>query len=222
MSRKTRYAGVAALAVSLAAIVGNTELSGANAQATEAAPAAEAGAPMVEETVPEPAPQFVSQEVVQPLPDSDDSGTAEQAEPARAASLAQLVARTEAPAQLSRQLECLAGAIYFESRGEPLAGQLAVAQVVINRAGSGIFPGDYCGVVFQPSQFSFVKGGRMPSIARGSTAWQQATKIARIAHEGLWESEAGDALYFHAKYVKPGWSRSKQARATISTHIFYR
>lgn len=214
MSRKTHYAGVAALAVGLALTVGTAELSGANAQQAEAAPAAAADEPLAEETV----PQFVSQEVVQPLP---ATATDEAARP-DAASLTDLVARIDAPEQLSRQLECLAGAVYFESRGEPLSGQLAVAQVVINRAASGLFPADYCGVVYQRAQFSFVKGGRMPAIKRGSPAWQRAAKIARIAHEGLWESEAGDALYFHANYVKPGWSYRKQARATISTHIFYR
>lgn len=215
MSRKTHYAGVAALAVGLATIVGNTELSGANAQATEAAPAADVETPLVEETV----PQFVAQEVVQPLPEAEEPAVATRVE---ADSLTQLVARLDAPAQLSRQMECLAGAIYFESRGEPLTGQLAVAQVIINRAESDLFPSDYCGVVYQRSQFSFVKSGRMPSIKRGSLAWQQAVKIARIAHEGLWDSAAGDALFFHAKYVKPKWSYRKQALATINTHIFYR
>lgn len=215
MRRKTHFLGVAALAVGFATVVGNTELAGANAQATEAGPSAEVETPLVEETV----PRFVAEEVVQALPEAPEP-VAET--PGEAESLTQLVARIDAPAQLSRQLECLAGAIYFESRGEPVAGQLAVAQVVINRASSGLFPSDYCGVVYQRSQFSFVKGGRMPSIKRGSAAWQQAVKIARIAHEGLWESEAGDALYFHANYVKPSWSYRKQARATINTHIFYR
>jgi spore germination cell wall hydrolase CwlJ-like protein len=215
MSRKTHYAGVAALAVGLATVLGNTELSGANAQATEAAPAVDVASPLVEETV----PVFVAQEVVQPLPAAEEAAEVGEAE---AGSLTELVARIDAPDQLSKQMECLAGAIYFESRGEPLAGQLAVAQVIINRADSGIFPSDYCGVVTQPSQFSFVKRGRMPAVPRGSRAWEQAVKIARIAHEGLWESEAGDALYFHAKYVKPKWSYRKQALATISTHIFYR
>ena len=62
----------------------------------------------------------------------------------------------------------------------------------------------------------------MPRIKTGSTAWKRAKAIARIAHQGLWDSEAHDALYFHAKYVKPSWARKKIARATIDTHIFYR
>ena len=101
-------------------------------------------------------------------------------------------------------------------------GQLAVAQVIVNRSESGLFPRDYCGVVYQKSQFSFVRGGKMPGIKRGSAAWTRAKAIARIAHEGLWDSKAGDALFFHARYVKPSWSRTKIARATIDSHIFYR
>jgi spore germination cell wall hydrolase CwlJ-like protein len=123
---------------------------------------------------------------------------------------------------LSDELHCLAGAVYFESRGEPLAGQLAVAQVIVNRAADGRFPSSYCGVVFQRSQFSFVKGGRMPRIRTGSPAWKKAQAIARIAHRGLWDSEVGDALFFHARYVNPSWSHRKVATATIQTHVFYK
>ena len=167
-------------------------------------------------------PQFVSEEVVQALPEvQEESRNDEQAKTA-AASLGELVSQTKTDSALSEQMQCLAGAVYFESRGEPLAGQLAVAQVIINRAGDSRFPSSYCGVVFQRSQFSFVKGGRMPSIRTGSAAWNRAKAIAKIAHEGQWESEAADSLYFHAKYVRPSWSRKKVARATIDTHIFYR
>lgn len=192
--------------------------SGANAETSEIRTPAVAP-PLTDETVPVVSPEpskieFVAQEVAQPLP---AVGT----EP-RAASLSQLVETMPVGTGLSREMECLAGAIYFEARGEPLAGQLAVGQVVVNRAESGRFPADYCGVVYQKSQFSFVRGGAMPRIDRNSAAWQRASAIARIAHEGLWDSEAGDALFFHARYVKPSWSRTKIARATIDTHIFYR
>ena len=165
-------------------------------------------------------PVFISQEVVQPIAASD-AIAGQQAMP-RAGSLHDLVAVTDADAALSEQLQCLAGAVYFEARGEPLAGQLAVAQVIINRSQNPRFPSSYCGVVLQPSQFSFVRSGEMPRVRTGSAAWQRAKAIARIAHEGLWESEAGDALYFHAKYVRPGWSQRKIARATINRHVFYR
>lgn len=163
------------------------------------------------------APIFISREVVQPLPANEQAP-----QPGAASSLADLVARAGADSTLSEQMQCLAGAVYFESRGEPLAGQLAVAQVVINRAGSGRFPQSYCGVVHQRGQFSFVSNGAMPRISTESLAWQRAKAIARIAHDGLWESEAGDSLYFHANYVRPGWSNRKTARATINRHIFYR
>ncbi|MEM6266512.1 MAG: cell wall hydrolase, partial [Pseudomonadota bacterium] len=125
-------------------------------------------------------------------------------------------------APLSEQMRCLAGAVYFESRGEPLAGQLAVANVVINRADDRRFPASYCGVVYQRAQFSFVKRGRMPRIRTQSAAWRRAKAIAHIAHDGLWESEAADAVYFHATYVRPKWSRRKTRLTEIDTHIFYR
>lgn len=138
-----------------------------------------------------------------------------------ATSLSELVSMVE-PGDLTDQMRCLAGTVYFESRGEPLAGQLAVAQVVINRSEDSRWPMNYCGVVYQRAQFSFVKNGRMPRIRTDSQAWQRAKAIARIAHEGLWKSEAADAVYFHASYVRPKWSYRKQRTARIDTHIFYR
>ena len=206
---------IAAFAATIALTFFAAEGSGANAETSEIRTPAVAPQ-LTDETVPAASPvKFVSQEVAQPLP------PAESATP-RAASLSQLVETMPAGVGLSREMECLAGAIYFESRGEPLAGQLAVGQVVVNRAESGKFPADYCGVVYQKAQFSFVRGGAMPRIDRGSLAWKRASAIARIVHEGLWDSAAGDALYFHANYAKPSWSRTKIARATIDTHIFYR
>ena len=206
--------GMVALGAALVAGFASAEISGANAQAgdereIEAEPLTEAGAT-----------EFVAGEIVQPIP-ADIAEDATDAAPS-AKSLDALVADIDAPETLSREMECLAGTIYFEARGEPLVGQLAVAQVVINRTESDLFPSSYCAVVYQPKQFSFVRGGAMPRINRGSQAWRNARSIARIAHEGLWESEAGDSLYFHARYVSPRWSRTKQARATIDTHIFYR
>ena len=212
-------ATLAALAATAFLTLFAAEGSGANAEVSEtrAAPVAA----LTDETVPATAAapvQFVSQEVVQPTPEPK----AADARLAEAGSLSELVAAMPEGGSMSREMECLAGAIYFESRGEPLAGQLAVGQVIVNRSESGIFPSDYCGVVYQRSQFSFVRGGTMPRIDRGSAAWHRATAIARIAHEGLWDSKAGDSLYFHARYVKPSWSRTKIARATIDSHIFYR
>ena len=171
------------------------------------------------EIVPEQ-PVFVSEEVVQPLEEAADSESGE-FKP-QASSLRELVGMVDSDGQLTEQMRCLAGAVYFESRGEPLDGQLAVAEVVINRTQDRRWPASYCGVVYQRAQFSFVRGGRMPNINTSSAAWQRAKAVARIAHEGMWESDASDAVYFHANYVNPGWSRRKTRLAQIRTHIFYR
>ncbi|MDK2761877.1 MAG: cell wall hydrolase [Sphingopyxis sp.] len=140
-------------------------------------------------------------------------------EPVTAESLADLVAATTPPAELDPELRCLAGAVYFESRGESLVGQLAVAHVVINRAQSGRFPKSLCGVVYQKSQFSFVRGGKLPAI-RNAAQWKNAVAIAQIAREGSWKTRAPGALFFHARYVSPGWRKTRIAQ--IDNHIFYR
>jgi len=119
-----------------------------------------------------------------------------------------------------REHECLAGAVYFESKGEPLQGQLAVAEVILNRAASGKFPTTICGVVTQKSQFSFVRGGRIPPIAKGSDAWRKAVAIAHIAKKELAEGGIGNAMFFHARYVSPQWRLTRVA--SIGNHIFYR
>lgn len=169
------------------------------------------------ELVPDQPITFVSQEVVQPL-----SAAPAQAVLTEAGSLADLVGMVDADTALTEEMRCLAGAVYFEARGEPLAGQLAVAQVIINRSEDNRFPRSYCGVVAQPGQFSFMRGSRMPAIRTGTAAWSRAVAIAEIADKGLWESEAGDAVFFHAKYVRPSWSHRKTRLAQIDTHIFYR
>ena len=134
-------------------------------------------------------------------------------------SLAALVERTALPDDLSSELNCLAGAVYFEAKGESLAGQLAVGRVIVARTRSGRFPASYCGVVYQPSQFSFVRGGSMPGINRTGRAWGNAVRIARIAHEGSWKSPAEGALFFHASWVAP----MKRARiAQVDHQVFYR
>jgi len=116
-------------------------------------------------------------------------------------------------------MECLAGAIYFESKGEPLAGQLAVAEVIINRTRSGRYPKTLCGVVKQPSQFSFVRGGRIPAIPRGSAHWRKAVAIAHIAQQDLADSPVPTALSFHATHVSPRWKMKRIA--TVGNHVFY-
>jgi N-acetylmuramoyl-L-alanine amidase len=135
--------------------------------------------------------------------------------------LSTMVAQLRGPDAGSRELECLATGIYFESKSEPLAGQLAVGRVIANRSQSGgRFPGTYCGVLFQRGQFSFVHGGRLPAVSHSNRQWQTAVAIAKIVDQDLQESAAGNALFFHARYVSPGW-RLKRV-AAIGNHVFYR
>lgn len=215
MSRKTHKITVAAIVAVIGLSFASTEFSGAFAQDDAGLTDNVAN---VEVAAGAPVPKFVSNEIVQALPEEGPTAPESQ----DATSLRQLVNTTGTDFALSEQMQCLAGTVYFEARGEPLSGQLAVAKVVINRSENRRFPDSYCGVVYQRSQFSFVKNGRMPRIRTGSAAWQRAKAIARIAHEGQWESEAQDSLYFHAKYVRPSWSRKKSRRAAIDSHIFYR
>jgi spore germination cell wall hydrolase CwlJ-like protein len=142
-------------------------------------------------------------------------------EPQVRRSLAELVGIHASSTTEDSEHECLANAVYFESKGEPLSGQLSVADVVLNRAGSGRFPGSVCGVVKQRGQFSFVRGGRLPPVPRASAAWHKAVAVARIARQDLADSPASRALFFHATRVKPGW-RGLTRVATVGNHIFYR
>lgn len=135
-------------------------------------------------------------------------------------SLADLVSDhggTETPDEES---ECLARAVYFESHGEPLSGQLAVAEVIINRARSGRYASTLCGVVRQRSQFSFVRGGVIPRPPLSSRGWRNAVAVAHIAQAGLASSPVPRALSFHARRVNPGWRLTRIA--TVGNHIFYR
>lgn len=139
----------------------------------------------------------------------------------RSEDLASMVAQLRSPEPLTRELECLATGVYFEAKSEPLAGQLAVGQVIANRAQSGgRFPSTYCGVLFQRGQFSFVHGKSLPHVSHESRQWQTAVAIAKIVDEGLKSSVVGNALFFHARYVSPGWHLKRVA--SIGNHIFFR
>lgn len=138
----------------------------------------------------------------------------------RGASLSGMVSQLASTVPGSREMECLAGAIYFESKSESLQGQLAVGHVIANRASSGRFPSSYCGVVFQRSQFSFVRGRSMPSIPRASQQWKTAVAIAKIVDGKLRASPVGKALFFHARRVSPGWRLTRVS--TLGNHVFYR
>ena len=165
-------------------------------------------------------PQLAAPDADTPDVQSDDQAVVEpaidrsQALPAMVADL-----RTGEPG--SREVECLATGIYFESKGEPLAGQLAVGQVIANRAQSGgRFPSTYCGVLFQRGQFSFVHGHSLPSVSHENRQWQTAVAVAKIVDQGLKDSGVGNALFFHARYVSPGWHLKRVA--SIGNHVFFR
>jgi spore germination cell wall hydrolase CwlJ-like protein len=127
-------------------------------------------------------------------------------------------ASTETP---DREQECLAGAVYFEAQGESLEGQLAVAEVVINRAGSGRYPTSLCAVITQKAQFSFIRAGKFPPIDRQTEAWRKAVAIAHIARQKLADRVAPGVLWYHADYVAPVWRHGLKRYAKIGVHIFY-
>lgn len=124
-------------------------------------------------------------------------------------------------------LVCLTQAIYFESRGEPILGQYAVAEVVMNRMESPNFPNDVCAVTHQDlgsgdhdCQFSYECDGK-DEVMHETAARQQAETIAYIVGSGVIDLTAG-ALYFHADGVRPRWSRTFEETYSIGRHKFYR
>ena len=177
-------------------------------------------------------PRLVTPGLVESLPEADplvtagsetaglDQEHANEIRKVSSESLAAMVSRLKSSVAASREQECLASAIYFESKSEPLAGQLAVGEVIANRAKSGRFASTYCGVVFQRGQFSFVRGRDMPAIPRSGAQWKTAIAVAAIVEAKLKMSEAPRALFFHATRVSPAWRATRVA--TIGHHVFYR
>ena len=163
-------------------------------------------------------------------PDFSTSGTTDGSTPPQTSatdttaqlpqSLDDLVANRAAATTGDEQGDCLATSVYYESKGEPLNGQLAVAQTIVNRTTSGRFPDSVCGVVRQPGQFSFIHHGDMPTPPRDSGAWKRAVAIATIARDGVWKQIAPAALFFHARRVSPGWGKVRVAE--LGNHIFFR
>jgi len=131
------------------------------------------------------------------------------------------------PKDSARQMRCLAEAVYFESRSEPEAGQAAVAQVVLNRVRSGIFPTDVCGVVYQDRnhpfacQFSFACEGKSLRIEEPG-AWAVATRVAKEVVSGAnFNPKVAEAVNYHAAYVYPFWAPSLRRVDRIGLHLFY-
>jgi N-acetylmuramoyl-L-alanine amidase len=130
----------------------------------------------------------------------------------------------------NRQLTCLALNVYYEARGEPDAGQLAVAKVTLNRVASPRYPNTICEVVYQKkwdrirrryvSAFSWTEFDVKPSVK--NREWQQALRIAEAVVSQDHLPELDGALFYHAKSIRPSWARQKKPIAHIGRHVFYR
>jgi hypothetical protein len=128
----------------------------------------------------------------------------------------------------ARSEKCLAEAVYFEARGEAVRGQIAVAQVVLNRAFSGKYPDTVCGVVYQNKhrhmacQFSFACDNN-PEVIREPDMWDRAQKIAKASLDGqLWLPEVGKSTHYHAYWVRPSWVNEMKRMYKFGVHTFYR
>jgi hypothetical protein len=124
--------------------------------------------------------------------------------------------------------KCLANAVYFEARGESVRGQIAVAQVVMNRVFSPFYPNDVCGVVYQNAhrhlacQFTFACDG-IPDIVTELDAWERAKRIARDMLDGkLWMPEVSKSTHYHAYWVHPDWVNEMKKIYKLGVHTFYR
>lgn len=137
------------------------------------------------------------------------------------------VAQFSNAANAAGQIDCLAEAVYYESRSEAMVGQLAVAEVIMNRVQHSAYPDSICGVVYQGSerrtgcQFSFTCDGSMGRLPRGG-AWRRSLMIAEYAFLGFGLEVTRRATHYHTTAVDPVWSSSLIQTRRIGTHIFYR
>jgi hypothetical protein len=126
-----------------------------------------------------------------------------------------------------KQLDCLTTAIYYEARSEPVAGQLAVAQVVLNRTTSKHYPSSICEVVYQGAerktgcQFSFTCDGSLLRLPR-DVAWERSRKSAVHAILGMSDVTIGRATHYHTVAISPKWSNTLLRTANVGSHVFYR
>ena len=132
------------------------------------------------------------------------------------------------PDKMNREQKCLAEAIYFEARSEPVTGQAAVAQVILNRVRSGLYPDSVCGVVYQnrhrhlACQFTFACEGKSLRVTE-TDSWETAKRVAREVTEGkTYLADVGGATHYHADYVRPYWARRLKKMDVIGRHIFYK
>ncbi|WP_332694242.1 cell wall hydrolase [Bosea sp. (in: a-proteobacteria)] len=133
-----------------------------------------------------------------------------------------------APENMAKEQRCLAEAIYFEARSESEQGRAAVAQVVLNRVKSGLYPDSVCGTVYQnrnrhlACQFTFACEGKSLRITEPGP-WRDATRIAREVFDGTtYLADVGASTHYHADYVRPYWARKLKKMDTIGRHVFYK
>lgn len=122
-------------------------------------------------------------------------------------------------ARLDAELECMAKVVHHEAANQSLQGQLAVAQLILNRVRSPLFPKTICAVVNQPGQFFSTRA--WPAPVR-SPRWHISVAIARIAREANMPEIAPGALFYHAAFVSPPWSRRRVKVGRIGENVFYR
>ena len=130
----------------------------------------------------------------------------------------------------NESLACLARNVYFEARGEPLAGQFAVAEVTMNRKASRLFPRTVCDVVYQQSwdpvrkrlvgAFSWTEFKKLPEPS--GDEWQRAQQVAQAVYYNRYTPQLQGALYFHASYIRPEWAKEKRRVTRIGRHVFYK
>ena len=140
------------------------------------------------------------------------------------------VRRDRERAMQEASLACLARNVYFEARGEPVAGQFAVAEVTMNRKASRLFPRTVCEVVYQKNwdpirkrevaAFSWTEFNKLPEPA--GEDWQRAQRVAKAVYYNHYTPQLQGALYFHATYIRPEWAKEKRRVARIGRHVFYR
>jgi N-acetylmuramoyl-L-alanine amidase len=138
--------------------------------------------------------------------------------------------RDKAMQARSRELTCLARNVYYEARGEPLAGQYAVAEVTMNRKASPLYPQSVCAVVNQKNwdplrgryvgAFSWTEFSALPEPSGAD--WKRAQQVAQEVYDGRREVDLQGAMYFHATYIRPSWAREKKLVARIGGLAFYR
>jgi spore germination cell wall hydrolase CwlJ-like protein len=133
-----------------------------------------------------------------------------------------------APENMAKEQRCLAEAVYFEARSEGEQGRAAVAQVVLNRVKSGLYPNTVCGTVYQNAsrhlacQFTFACEGKSLRITEPGP-WRDATRIAREVYDGTtYLADVGASTHYHADYVRPYWARKLKKMDTIGRHVFYK